>query len=289
MARQGDRGQVPHVADDLRVSAQTLARARPAGTATRWSRRAAGALAFAALIELLSRTGLVSSEYLPPVTEIAGRGMALVFDPAFRGHALTSLLAWAMGLGIAALIAVPLGLLLGSVPIIDAASRSVVEFLRPIPSVALIPLVALMIGTGLQLRVTLVVYASLWPILYNTMYGLRGVDPLAKESLRSYGFGPLSVLLRVSLPSSAPFIMTGFRLATGVALILTVSTEIVAGRGEGIGVFIFFAGIAMPARMTDILAGACWVGLFGVAVNALLVAAERLAFRWHHARLGEPG
>ncbi|MGP3920785.1 ABC transporter permease [Nonomuraea sp. 10N515B] len=271
------------------MSAQTLARARPAGTATRWSRRAAGALAFAALIELLSRTGLVSSEYLPPVTEIAGRGMALVFDPAFRGHALTSLLAWAMGLGIAALIAVPLGLLLGSVPIIDAASRSVVEFLRPIPSVALIPLVALMIGTGLQLRVTLVVYASLWPILYNTMYGLRGVDPLAKESLRSYGFGPLSVLLRVSLPSSAPFIMTGFRLATGVALILTVSTEIVAGRGEGIGVFIFFAGIAMPARMTDILAGACWVGLFGVAVNALLIAAERLAFRWHHARLGEPG
>jgi NitT/TauT family transport system permease protein len=271
------------------VSAQSLAPVRPATSATRWSRRAAGALAFASLIELLSRTGLVDPEILPPATEIVGRAITLMSDPLFHAHALTSLLAWAIGLGLATVLAVPLGLLLGSVPIIDAATRSVVEFLRPIPSVALIPLVALVIGTGLQLRVTLVVYASLWPILYNTMYGLRGVDPVAKETLRSYGFGRLSVLLRVSLPSSAPFITTGFRLAAGVALILTVSTEIVAGRGEGIGVFIFFAGIAVPARMTDILAGVFWVGLFGVLVNALLVAGERRAFRWHHARLGEQG
>ncbi|MEV0617912.1 ABC transporter permease [Nonomuraea sp. NPDC050404] len=277
------------------MSAQTLPRPRPvSGSAsgpvsavTRWSRRAAGALAFAALIELLSRTGVVDPEVLPPATEIVARAAALLFDPAFGGHALTSLLAWAIGLCLAAVLAVPLGLLLGSVPVIDAATRSVVEFLRPIPSVALIPLVALVIGTGLQHRITLVLYASLWPILYNTMYGLRGVDPVAKESLRAYGFGPLAVLLRVSLPSSAPFIATGVRLAAGVALILTVSTEIVAGRGEGIGVFIFFAGIAVPARMIDILAGVFWVGLFGVLVNALLVAAERRAFRWHHAQYGE--
>ncbi|MFD2354997.1 ABC transporter permease subunit [Nonomuraea ferruginea] len=158
------------------------------------------------------------------------------------------MLAWAIGLAVAALVAVPLGVLFGSVPVIDAATRAIVEFLRPIPSVALIPLVALLIGTGLQLRVTLVIYAAVWPILYNTMYGLRGVDPVARESLRSYGFGRLSVLWWVSLPSAAPFIMTGFRLATGVALILTVSTEIVAGRGEGIGVFIYFAGIAVLSQ-----------------------------------------
>ncbi|MEV4076210.1 ABC transporter permease [Nonomuraea fuscirosea] len=269
------------------MSAQTLSRAVPASATTRWRRRATGAVCFAALIELLSRTGVADPEFLPPATEIVGRAATLLLDADFRAHALTSALACAIGLGLAALVAVPLGLLLGSVPIIDAATRSVVEFLRPIPSVALIPLVALVIGTGLQHRVALVVYASLWPILYNTMYGLRGVDPLAKESLRAYGFGPLAVLRRVSLPSAAPFIATGVRLAAGVALILTVSTEIVAGRGEGIGVFIYFAGIAVPARMADILAGVFWVGLFGVAVNALLVAAERRAFRWHHAQWGE--
>ncbi|MER7502442.1 ABC transporter permease [Nonomuraea pusilla] len=264
------------------MSATTLAPARPATARTRWARGAAGAIGFAALVELLSRTGLVDPDFLPPATLIVRRALVLLADPAFQGHALTSLLAWAAGLGLAAVLAVPLGLLLGSVPVIDAATRSVVEFLRPIPSVALIPLVALVLGTGLQLRITLVVYASLWPILYNTMYGLREVDPVAKESLRAYGFGPAAVLLRVSLPSAAPFIMTGVRLAAGVALILTVSTEIVAGRGEGVGVFIFFAGIAVPARMTDILAGVFWVGVFGVLVNALLVAAERRFFRWHH-------
>ncbi|MFC7105351.1 ABC transporter permease [Nonomuraea rubra] len=159
------------------MSAQTLSRPRPASSASRWYRRAAGALAFAVLIELASRTGLADPEFLPPASEIVWRAGALLLDPGFGAHALTSLLAWAIGLCVAALLAVPLGLLLGSVPIIDAAMRSVVEFLRPIPSVALIPLVALVIGTGLQHRIALVVYASLWPILYNTMYGLRGVDP----------------------------------------------------------------------------------------------------------------
>jgi len=268
------------------VSPAALSPARPFAATTRWSRRAVGVLAFAALVEVLGRAGIAGRDVLPPTSEILLRAGELVLDPAFRGHAATSLLAWAIGLGTAALVAVPLGLLLGSVPLIDAATRAIVEFLRPIPSVALIPLVALVIGTGLQLRVTLVIYASLWPILYNTMYGLRGVDPVAKESLRSYGFGRPAVLWWVALPSAAPFIMTGFRLATGVALILTVSTEIVAGRGEGIGVFVFFAGIAVPARMGDILAGVFWVGLFGVVVNALLVAAERRLFRWQHVQLG---
>ncbi|MDA0635404.1 ABC transporter permease [Nonomuraea sp. MCN248] len=257
-----------------------LARPRSA----RWARRVTGALAFVALVEIAGRAG--AAEFLPPASEILQRAGSLLADQAFRAHAGTSVLAWAIGLAVAALVAVPLGVLFGSVPLIDAATRAIVEFLRPIPSVALIPLVALLIGTGLQLRITLVVYAAVWPILYNTMYGLRAVDPVARESLRSYGFGRLSVLWWVSLPSAAPFIMTGFRLATGVALILTVSTEIVAGRGEGIGVFIYFAGIAVPARMDDILAGVVWVGLFGVAVNALLVSAERRLFRWHHARVG---
>lgn len=288
MAQQGDRRQVVDVPHHLRVSARTRTRDRPSTATARWSRRAVGVLAFAALFEVLGRAGLVDAGFLPPTSVILLRAGELLFDPAFRAHAATSMLAWAIGLGVAALIAVPLGLLFGSVRLIDAATRAIVEFLRPIPSVALIPLVALVIGTGLQLRVTLVIYASLWPILYNTMYGLRGVDPVAKESLRSYGFRAPAVLWWVSLPSAAPFIMTGFRLATGVALILTVSTEIVAGRGEGIGVFIFFAGIAVPARMDDILAGVVWVGLFGVVVNALLVAAERRLFAWQHARLGAP-
>ncbi|MFI6905333.1 ABC transporter permease [Nonomuraea sp. NPDC050394] len=244
------------------------------------SRRAAGALAFCAAFELLARA---NPGILPPTTEILRQAVALAADAGFRAHAATSALAWASGLGLAVLVAVPLGVLLGTVPALGAATRAILEFLRPIPSVALIPLVALLIGTGLQLRVALVVYASVWPLLYNTMYGLREVDPLAKESLRAFGFGRAATLVRVSLPSAAPFIGTGLRLAAGVALILTISVEVVGGRGQGVGIFIALAG-TVDGRLAGILAAVAWVGLFGLGVNAALVAAERRLFPWHWRR-----
>ncbi len=142
-------------------------------------------------------------------------------------------MAWALGLLIAALIAIPLGLLLGSVPAVNTGARAIVEFLRPIPSVALIPLAGLVLGSGLHMEVPLIVYASTWPILFNTMYGLDDVDPMAKDTLRAFGFGRAQILLRVSLRSAAPFIATGVRLAAAVALILAVGTEILSGFGEG--------------------------------------------------------
>ncbi|MGW5686061.1 ABC transporter permease [Nonomuraea sp. NPDC003754] len=253
----------------------------------KWARRAVGVFVFAGAFELLGRAGLVDSELLPPTSEVLRQAVILATDSAFLRHAATSLLAWLFGMGLAVAIGVPLGLLLGSIPAVNTATRAIVEFLRPIPSVALIPLVALLIGTGLQLRVTLIVYAALWPVLYNTVYGLHGVDRMAKESLRAFGFGRLAVLWRVCLPYSAPFITTGIRLAAGVAVILTISTEIVAGRGDGIGIFISLAG-TVPGRMNEILASVVWVGFFGVTMNALLVSAERRFFHWHHAQAGGP-
>lgn len=125
-------------------------------------------------------------------------------DPVFLDGIGATLRAWVLGLGLACAIAVPVGLLLGSVPVVDAAVRAIVEFLRPLPSVALIPLVSLLLGSGTETKVALVTYASVWPILFNTIYGLGETDPLAKDTLRSFGFGRLAVLLRVELPGTAP-------------------------------------------------------------------------------------
>ena len=120
-------------------------------------------------------------------------------------------------------VAVPAGLVLGSVPGVRAATRAMVEFLRPIPSVALIPLVALILGPGLRMNVTLIVYAAIWPVLFNTIYGLDDVDPVARETLRAFGFGRLGVIRRVNLPSASPFIATGIRLASSIAIILSIA------------------------------------------------------------------
>lgn len=165
-----------------------------------------GVLLAFGVCEAVSRAGIVRREYLPPASDILARSVELAGDSVFLDGIGATLRAWVLGLALACAIAVPAGLLLGSVPVVDAAVRAIVEFLRPLPSVALIPLVSLLLGSGTETEVALVTYASVWPILFNTMYGLGESEPLAKDTLRAFGFGRGAVLLRVELVGAAPFI-----------------------------------------------------------------------------------
>ena len=244
-----------------------------------------GVLLAFGVCEAVSRAGIVRRAYLPPASEVLARAVELAGDRAFLDGVGATLRAWALGLGLAIALAVPLGLLLGSVPVVDAAVRAIVEFLRPLPSVALIPLVSLLLGSGTETKVALVTYASVWPILFNTVYGLGETDPLAKDTLRAFGFGRLSVLLRVELPGTAPFIAAGIRISAAVALILAVATEILAGFGEGLGIFIAQAGLATDGTR-DVLAGVVWAGTLGLLVNGALVWGERRLFPWTPAHRG---
>jgi NitT/TauT family transport system permease protein len=250
-----------------------------------WVRGAVGVAVLFAASEALGRAGIVDRSYLPPASDIVVRAAELAADTEFLRNVLVTLTAWALGMAIAIGISVPLGLLLGSVPAINTGTRAIVEFLRPIPSVALIPLAGLLLGSGLKMEVPLIVYAASWPILFNTMYGLDEVDPTAKDTLRAFGFSRLQVLLRVSLPSAAPFIATGIRLAAAIALILAVGTEILSGFGDGLGTFIANAGGAIDG-VDDVLAGTVWAGCIGLLIDSVLVRGEHRAFRWHHARQG---
>src|SRR5919201_5446282 len=134
---------------------------------------------------------------------------------------------WALGLGIAAAAAIPLGIVLGSSILAYRSLRAVIEFLRPIPSVALIPLAVLVYGTGLESKVFLAVYASFWPILMQALNGVQDVDPVTMDTARSFGFGRLARLRRVTLPSSLPYVATGLRISSAVALILAVTAALV--------------------------------------------------------------
>jgi NitT/TauT family transport system permease protein len=242
-------------------------------------RGAAGVALVLLFSEAIGRAGIVHEDYLPPASAILRRAAALAVDGAFLADVRATLTAWALGLLIAIGIGIPLGLALGSVPLVGRAGTTVVELLRPIPSVALIPLVGMLLGTGLEMRLTVIVYASVWPILFNTLYGLRDVDPLAKDTLRAYGFSPLAVLWLVSLPATAPFIATGIRMAAAVALILAVTAEMFGGFGDGIGIFIAEAA-NFPGGTDETLAATVWAGMLGLASNALLVRGERRFFHW---------
>jgi NitT/TauT family transport system permease protein len=233
--------------------------------------------------DLLSRTGLVGLGILPRPSAVLAEAVSLVTDRGFLVDVAASVGAWAAGLAAAVIVAAPLGVLLGCVPIVEVATRALVELLRPIPSVALIPLGIIVFGADAHMKIALTFYAACWPILINTMYAIRDADPAAKETLRSFGFGPLGLLWWVGLPSAAPLVLTGIRVAASIGIIVTISVELLSGGTHGIGVFLIESqsGGGHPASL---LAGALWAGLLGLAVNTVLVGVGRRLFRWHYAR-----
>ncbi|ARX83539.1 ABC transporter permease [Streptomyces alboflavus] len=266
--------------------ARTRAGARSEGLVERRSGRVLlGALGLCGaflLVELVARSGAFDDQALPPASSVLARAAEMTADDGFLDDLWTTVSAWLAGLVLAVALAVPAGLLLGSLPRLRAAALAVVELARPIPSVALIPLAILVFVEPDRVERSLVCYAALWPILLNTLYGLRDVDPVAKETLRSFGFGPLSVVWRVSLPSAGPFVLTGVRVAASVGLIVAVSAELRAGGDGGLGVYLLDSqsGGGRPDLM---VAGACWAGVLGVAANAGLVGLGRVLFP-HSAR-----
>jgi NitT/TauT family transport system permease protein len=239
-----------------------------------------GGVALFLLLETLTRAELVSPTYLPPASTVLLTTAQILVDPDFLANVAGTLAAWSVGMLLAILIAVPLGLLLGSSYRRYLAATTTIELLRPIPSVALIPLAIIIMGRGLDMRVALIVFASVWPILFNTIYGMRDVDPLAKETARVYGLTRTDILLRVSLPWASPFIFTGIRISTAIALILAISSELIAGGGPGIGTWML--GQSQTGIPREYLyAGIFVAGLLGLLINALMGVVERRLFAWH--------
>lgn len=279
----------PKTPEEIQPDTVTSARKPPSARRERtgrYVRGAIGVLVFLLVGEVLGRAGLVDRTYLPPSSTVVAHVARLLIDGGFLSDIAFSLTAWATGLLIAMVIAIPAGLVLGSLPIVNSAVRMLVEFLRPIPAVALAPLVILMIADQGQMERVLAAYAATWPILMNTIYGVADVDPVARDMARCFGFGRFAILGRVTLPSVAPFVATGVRVASSVALIVTISTELVSGGGShGIGLFVLNAS-GDPDGAGDVFAAVAITGMLGLLFDSLLRYVERRMFRWNFERLG---
>jgi ABC-type nitrate/sulfonate/bicarbonate transport system permease component len=249
-----------------------------------WAVPWAGLLAVLAVFELLSRAELINSRFFPPITAMVARLVEEAGTSGFWEAVGNTLEGWAIGLGIACAIAIPVGIVVGSTPLLYRALRGVIEFLRPIPSVALIPLAVLVYGSGLESKVFLASFAATWPLLMQTLYGVQDVDPVATDTARSFGFSRVARLVRVTLPSAVPYIATGVRISAAVALILVVTAELVIG-SPGLGRQINLArqGANVELMYALILA----TGLLGMAVNAIFTRIERRVLHWHPSQRGE--
>ncbi|WP_427918537.1 ABC transporter permease [Streptomyces sp. cg40] len=245
---------------------------------------AAGLAAFLALGEVVPRVGIVKEAYFPPTSRIASALWTELNDGAFWSALGDTLTGWALGLAIAVGAGIVAGVLLSVVPHLREATASTIEFLRPIPSVALIPLAVLLYGTELKSVLLLVVYASFWQILIQVLYGVQDVDPVAEETARSYGLGTWARVRHVLWPSALPYVMTGVRLAAAVALILTITAELVIGApGLGATIMVAQSSQAVPEMYALIVV----TGLLGLIINVGARTVERRALAWHQSVRGE--
>ena len=241
-------------------------------------------LAAAGIWEAVSRAGLIDERDLPAMSTTVGELWSLVQTSAFWTVFGYTVRGWAIGLGLAAALAVPIGIGLGSSPIAAAAFRVPIEFLRPIPSAALIPLLFLTLGTNLKSEVFLATFGAFWPLLVQTMYGVRDVDPVAVDTARSFGVGRAERLYRITLPGAVPYIATGVRISSTVSLILAFTAELFMGT-PGLGQAV---NVAQAYGLTDQLyALALATGFLGVAIHAATTAVERRLLRWHPSQRGE--
>jgi ABC-type nitrate/sulfonate/bicarbonate transport system permease component len=243
-----------------------------------WVRGTGGLLVLVAVMELLPRVGVVDARFLPPFSQMAAALADQLGEPEFLEALAATLRGWAIGLAIAMVLGVVLGIAIGSAPAVRQATNSTIEFLRPIPSVALIPLAVLLYGSSMQSTLILVVYASFWQVLLQVLYGVRDVDPVARETARSYRFRRVSVVTTVIWPSALPYVMTGFRLAAAVALILEITGELIIG-SPGLGSRIAIA--QSSGAVATMFALVIVTGAIGVVVNLLARRLERRALRWH--------
>ncbi|MFD1542334.1 ABC transporter permease [Nonomuraea guangzhouensis] len=238
------------------------------------------------LLEAVPRLGLVDKRFLPPASHILGTlGGQLVTAELWFALGET-VLGWALGLAIAFCLAVAAGVVIGIVPGLRAATRSTVEFLRPIPSVALVPLATLLYGPSLGSTLLLVVYASFWQVLIQVLYGVAAVDSVADDTARSYGLSSWSRVRHLVWPTALPYVMTGLRLAAAVAFILAVTAELVIG-SPGLGAEIQVA--QNSGAVPTVYALIVLAGLVGIGVNAAVRLLERRVLSWHPAVRSEAG
>src|SRR5918999_6352494 len=260
---------------------------RPPFRAPDCSLRGAGGAGVLVLLDVPPRIGVLPRDHFPPMSEMLTTLFEQLGEVRFWEGVSNTVQGWALGLGIAAGLAIPIGIVIGSSRLLYRAMRGVIEFLRPIPSVALIPLAILIYGTGLESKVFLAAFASFWQLLVATLYGVQDVDPVATDTARSFGFSRAQRLFRVTLPSAIPYIATGLRIASAVSLILCVTAELVIG-SPGLGRSLNLAGSGGNEELMYALI--LTTGILGLLLNTIFVRIERRVLHWHPShRPGEAG
>ncbi|NGP08825.1 ABC transporter permease [Rhodococcus sp. 14C212] len=238
-------------------------------------------LAFLAVWETAPRLGLVDEVFLPPFTVVAEAFTQLIGSGRLAEHLGASLSRAVTGFVIAVLVAIPLGVAIGWYRPVAEFLDPILELFRNTAALALLPVFILILGIGETSKVALVIYASTFPILLNTVSGVRTVDPLLVKSARSLGLPSHRLFQKVILPAAVPTIFTGIRMAAASSILVLIAAEMV-GAKAGLGYLI--TASQLNFQIPNMYAGIVAISLVGLTFNGILVAVERRLSRWRADR-----
>lgn len=235
------------------------------------------------LWQLVTAGGVVSPDQFPTMTDtIAALGREVATGRLWPAVGAT-LLGWLIGM----IITIVLGLIIGTALAFNVfAQRSagpVIEIFKAIPAIAILPLVILVAGSTLPMKVFLICFAAFWPFVIQVIYGVRSMDPIVLDTARALGLRGIRRFLRVSVPSASPYLVTGMRIASAQALILSIVAELVGG-AAGIGRNILLAQntgvIAYPTMYAYIIVA----GALGLVLTGAFFLMEKRVMHWHESQ-----
>ncbi|WP_240777357.1 ABC transporter permease [Nonomuraea basaltis] len=227
--------------------------------------------------EILPRLGVVDRVFVPPLSENLVAWYDLLIGGQLSEHLQASLARSLAGFGLAIVLAIPLGLLIGWYRPVADLLTPLLEVFRNTSAVALLPVFTLILGIGETTKIAFVLYACSWPIVLNTISGVKTVEPLLIKSARSMGLGPVRLFQKVILPAAVPTIFTGVRLAGAYSILVLLFAEMV-GAKAGLGYLILDTQSSF--RIPDMYAGIITISVLGLLFNLLLVAVERRFSTW---------
>lgn len=267
------RGQRPTPAARLGAAARQAGRAG-------W--KSLAVILFLALWEVgpLYLASPATRVFLPPLHEVLAAGFKLLKNGQLQSHLQASLTRSVSGFGIAVVSAVVLGLLIAWYGWLNSFLNPLLELFRNTATLALLPVFTLLLGIGEESKITIVAYAAFFPVLLNTIAGVRTVDPLLIRAAKSLGLNSFRLFQKVILPSAVPTIFTGIRMAGTSSILVLIAAEMV-GAKAGLGYLIVNAQSSF--LIPDMYAGILTVSVVGLLVNTVLVALERHFSRWRTA------
>ncbi|CAN7273712.1 ABC transporter permease [Rhizobium sp. LjRoot254] len=232
---------------------------------------------FFLLWEVAPRLGWLNSLFFPPLSEVIVAWWAMLLDGTLTANIGISLQRAFIGFGLAVIVAIPLGFLMGRYSTFEKVSDLLVQTLRNTSQFALLPVFILLLGIGEESKIAITFYSSIFFLLINTISGVKSVDPLLLKAARSMGTSDLDLFRKVILPSSIPHIVAGARLAVKASIFAVIGAEMLAAK-SGLGYLIQQSQLMMETA--DMYAGILTMTIIGLFVNYLLVWFERWATSW---------